>query len=407
MGLFNLTNIKINENSPFDELSRDNYGDLNITEDSQYNLNSFRFPIDVGASDKGHYMVIHINKQIKTQYQTNNDASDPLSDVERRGNSIREELGISTSSIPSAFGSAGAIAQQLFGQQTGSGRIEGTTFSDPVPPIHQSSYTSKYSQVTKQLQKNSFLRTIKRTTDSIALYMPDTLQFSYNQNYSDLQINQGLFPVIAAAGDSIQQSLRQNQSLGSMTVDSLKNLAPFAIRRLVEGTFGDAGLAAGAAFFGTVNNPQLELLYTSPEFRTFRFEFLLYPRSEKEAQQVQQIINRLRFHQAPEILGQGNIGGVGALYLVPPSEFDIKFYYNGYENPNIPKLTTCVLQGIDTDYAPNGQFSAYETETTNGKPTLGGTGMPVGIRLSLTFKETAILTKFDYSKLPGNKGNTL
>jgi hypothetical protein len=34
---------------------------------------------------------------------------------------------------------------------------------------------------------------------------------------------------------------------------------------------------------------------------------------------------------------------------------------------------------------------------------LGGTGMPVGIRLSLTFKETQILTKFNYAGLPGGQ----
>jgi hypothetical protein len=90
--------------------------------------------------------------------------------------------------------------------------------------------------------------------------------------------------------------------------------------------------------------------------------------------------------------------------LVPPSEFDISFYYNGQENPNIPSISTCVLANIETDYAPNGQFAAYEVPNgTGGNPTLGGTGMPVGIRLALTFKETQILTKFNYAGLPGGQ----
>ena len=122
---------------------------------------------------------------------------------------------------------------------------------------------------------------------------------------------------------------------------------------------------------------------------------MLYPRSTKEAQQVQNILNRLRFHQAPEILGQGSSGGLGGFFLVPPSEFDIKFYYNGRINPNIPKISTCVLTSIDTDYAPNG-WAAYEVPSDVGNPSLGKTGMPVGIRLSLTFQETEIMTKDNF-----------
>jgi hypothetical protein len=91
------------------------------------------------------------------------------------------------------------------------------------------------------------------------------------------------------------------------------------------------------------------------------------------------------FHQAPEILP-----GSSGYFLVPPSEFDIEFYYAGALNVNIPKVSTCVLTGIDVDYAPNG-WAAYEIP---GKyPTVGGTGMPVGIKMSLDFKETSIVTK--------------
>ena len=81
--------------------------------------------------------------------------------------------------------------------------------------------------------------------------------------------------------------------------------------------------------------------------------------------------------------------------MTPPSEFDIKFMYNGKENPNIPKVSTCVLESIDIDYAPNG-FSTYEVPGQN-TPTPGGTGTPVGVRMSLQFKETEILTKANFA----------
>ena len=95
------------------------------------------------------------------------------------------------------------------------------------------------------------------------------------------------------------------------------------------------------------------------------------------------------------------LAGAGG-FLVPPSEFDIKFYYNGAENPNIPSISTCVLQTVDVDYAPSG-FAAYEVLEDKGVPGLGSTGMPVGIRLGLVFKETQIITKFDLTQEAGGK----
>ena len=85
------------------------------------------------------------------------------------------------------------------------------------------------------------------------------------------------------------------------------------------------------------------------------------------------------------------LGGTQGRFLVPPSEFDIEFHYNGKPNPNIPRVSTCVLQSIDIDYAPNG-FATYES-ATGTQATRGSTGMPVGIRMNLAFKEIDIITK--------------
>ena len=116
----------------------------------------------------------------------------------------------------------------------------------------------------------------------------------------------------------------------------------------------------------------------------------MMPRSEKEALEVQNIIDLLRFHQAPEISGTFKDG-----FLIPPSEFDIRFYYNGAQNPNIPPIGTCVLDNININYAPNG-FSAYEVPEETF-PSLGRTGMPVAIQLTLAFKEVSYLTKDDFN----------
>jgi hypothetical protein len=108
---------------------------------------------------------------------------------------------------------------------------------------------------------------------------------------------------------------------------------------------------------------------------------------------VQKIIERFRFHQAPELERYPNSKTQSGL-LIPPSEFDIKFFYAGKQNPNIPPISTCVLQSIQVNYAPRG-WTAYESIGDND-PALGRTGMPVAIQMSLGFRETTYITKEDF-----------
>jgi hypothetical protein len=155
------------------------------------------------------------------------------------------------------------------------------------------------------------------------------------------------------------------------------------------GATGRLGLFAAT---GRVTNPMLELIYTSPDLRKFQFEFMFYPRSEKEALEAQRIIDRFRFHQSPELdkFESGRQTGM----LIPPSEFDIKFFYGGRQNPNIPAIGTCVLTNVQVNFAPRG-WSAYEAVGEN-VPSLGRTGMPVAIQMSLQFTETTYVTKEDF-----------
>lgn len=388
MSLFNLNEIDITE-SVLDK----KYSNKNLGLEEKYASNVFRFPIDIGAYDKGHYMIINIGKQLKSKY-TSEDAGEMQ--VERNLGALQESIGKAisvTGATVDAIGNAIDTGYELnLAWQNEANNVIPLALRDD----NTGKASKRFREITSQLQKPSFLRTVRKTTDTIALYMPDTLQFNYNQAYSDIQMNQGLLPALAAAGNegvSLIQNIAKGGNVKSAVSSALKNMSPFIGTKIAETFLGGPGTAIAASLFGAVMNPQLELLYTSPEFRTFRFEFMLYPRSKKESLEVQRIIHRLKFHQAPELLQ----GGPAGLFLVPPSEFDISFYYNGLENHNIPKISTCVLTGIETDYAPNGQFAAYEVPNdTGGTTTLGGTGMPVGVRLALTFKETQILTKFNY-----------
>ena len=354
MAFFSLTDIKYVSGQ-----NRDSEFALNENHFDAYNR---RYPIDIGETDKGHYMTFFIFTQERTQVEGY-----------QQGGYMLDSTGGNATAVDSSEENV------IDAFQFGANELLGS-FGDTLKSV------KNQEVVQNLLKRGNFFRTINRTKDSISLYMPDTLAFDYAQSYSDLSVTADLGKV--GLGLSAAASIYDQRKSG--VSDQVKNAAPFAAE-FAKNTLGSNG---GQTLFSALTavtggalavNPQLELIYQGTGFRNFRFQFMFYPRSKKEAEEVLGIIDSFTFHQAPEVLSSSF-----GRYLVPPSEFDIKFYCNGKENPNIPKMTTSVLTGISVDYAPSG-FASYETLLIN--PERGGTGMPVAIRMDLSFKETQIITK--------------
>lgn len=313
---------------------------------SSFERTTLRYPIDLGASDRGHYVVFYARAQKDTSF-----GFVPGSEGDLQSSDSGYD-----SSISNQIGSGGNL---------------------PTP----------LNVISK---KGLPTRTVL-TTDAVALYMPDTIQYQQQQSYDILKPGTEFLGQLAAAGAAEIEAYTSGIE-GAMKNTFLKNAALIGGSQLTKG-LGAVGELGFTATTGTVVNPILEMIYRSPNFRSFQFDFMFYPRSPKEAVEVQNIIERLRFHQSPELVP--NSEG----FLIPPSEFDIIFYYNGKQNPNIPPIATCVLTDIQVNYTPNG-WSAYE-EKGAPEPSLGGTGMPVVTQLTLQFQETTYLTKDDYSPTVG------
>ena len=374
MALFSLTDIN------FKPDATRNFKSLN-----SYSVDNKRYPIDLGSTDKGHYMMFFINVQKRTQFAANYDTS---------------------GAKPTVLANAQKNNNNTLGGAISNGYEEiKSHVSSPISNLIKNAdneYVNKASDVIGReinagfgrLKEGNLFRSITRTKDTIALYMPDTLNFNYVQHYSDTSLTDafGTPGAIAQGAAAGLDAYNEYKATGKV---NLQNMSPFAVAALTSkfgGSQGPLFTALTSATGGVIaQNPQLELIYSKPEFRRFRFSFMFYPRSEREAREVIDIIEMFKYHQAPELLN-----GTYGRFLVPPSEFDIQFMYNGQENGNIPKVSTCVLTGLDINYAPTGTFAAYETADSNS-PTKGGTGMPVGIGLDLSFTETEIITKNSYN----------
>jgi len=381
MAFFSLTDITyVSDSNRTSEFALDN---------DEFKVYNRRYPIDIGETGKGHYMTFYIRTQQRTQVEGYQQGGSML-DGDGENSRVQLTSEGSLSAVP-------FLVDALIGGDRNGEVDESVSVKenpDFLERFKNSSAASelrslKNSEVGKNLLKRgNFFRTINRTKDSISLYMPDTLLFEYAQSYNDLNVSADLGNL--GLGLSAAASI-YDQRKGGVS-NQIKNAAPFA----AEFAKNKLGSNGGQTLFSAVTaatggalavNPQLELIYQGTGFRNFRFQFMFYPRSRKEAEEVLGIIDSFTFHQAPEVLSSSF-----GRYLVPPSEFEIKFYCNGQENPNIPKMTNSVLTGMNVDYAPSG-FASYETLFDGMDPVRGGTGMPVAIRMDLSFKETEIITK--------------
>ena len=418
MSLFGFGDITFNK-----EQSKNSKGPLSALEKTPFEKNSYRYPLDIGNYDKGHYMVIYIKQQNNTSFpaQITNfpkDGSSSTNTQTLNGNvgNISSNFGggllskvngglnkINASNGGQFAGITNSLSQGLsgaLGKLNGvSGKIGNLFGQTSVIGGSSGSTQAVLNTSIKRITNKNFVKTTTLTTDAIALYMPDTLLYSYSQNFETVSPGIEASGKILAAGSS---ALEANKAGATIIEAIMKAGAP-----ALEGAAKNKGvdIVAGAtgqgeagklakAFLGQLVNPMLELIYQAPNMREFQFDFMFYPRDEKEALEVQKIIERLRFHQAPEFAKMSLSSATTEAFLMPPSQFDIRFYYGGSENINLPPISTCVLKSIDVNYAPNG-WSAYEVP---GEPaSLGRTGMPVATQLTLQFQETTYLTKADFN----------
>ena len=410
MPFFGLSDIKINQ-----EPKRS--GPLFKLEGSAFETDTFKYPIDVGNADKGHYIMFTCYGKYHNLSPVNNGYQKPSNAKTDRfvAGGFADQINNKINSLASqgedllnkgltklkGTGKVGAKVGEALDNFANSGNIQSKAREQSNRDIE-----NKLSDITQSNEKFNKKGPGERTEDVIALYMPDTVAFSSQQAYDSLRPgNEFTGQALAGGGDlvaSIKDAIKDNSKFADkMGAAGNEIMASGLGKKAAQEALTKIGLgndSIRSILFGggkAVINPMLELIYSSPDFRSFQFEFFFYPRSKDEALEVQKIIQLFRYHQAPDITASGGL-------LIPPTNFGIKFYYAGTENPNLPAILNCVLESMDVNYAPNG-FSTYE-EYGENKPSIGGTGMPVGIQLSLNFKETQYITKQTIRQESGLRG---
>lgn len=209
----------------------------------------------------------------------------------------------------------------------------------------------------------------KNTETVIALYMPETMAFTYNTPYDDTSL--------LGIGQSIAGGLGglMDKSKSGKAISGIKNLfgkTGSAISKAISiADTGGARLALQTQ--GLAINPQKQLLFQGIGFREYQLMFTFTPYSKQESETVEKIIKKFKENALPEITGSA-----GGMFFKIPSSFNLKFMFNGSENKKISKVTESVLTAIDVNYSPN-TWSSYSD------------GAPVQIMLTLNFKEIQLV----------------
>ena len=239
---------------------------------------------------------------------------------------------------------------------------------------------------------------------SIILPIPSNVQDGNTVNYEDSRLN-GLTGAVASAASGLMNASFSNlgENIENVTKEFGKNMGGAGTAQdLINKFFVSqaAGLVGGnlsvnsllAREQGAIFNPNMELLFNGPTIRSFRFQFKMTPRNQKEGQEVRQIIREFKRSMAPKVTAVGGPPGSNNLFLKTPDVFELT-YRQGKENHKfLNKFKQCVLQDISVNYTGEGTYATYDD------------GTPVSMIMDLTFKELEPIYDTDYYDMrPGIK----
>lgn len=235
---------------------------------------------------------------------------------------------------------------------------------------------------------------------TIILPIPDDVKDSNGVTWG----NSSLGPIqalAAAAGESFIKNpgdviKNAESSMGKILSASQTGTAQ-KTAQAVGISFGISKLLGGnestnnftSRYAGAVFNSNIELVFSSVNLReAFTFGFDIVPRSQKEAQQVKDIIRAFKKHSA----AKKSIGAATGLFLKAPEVFKLEYMNGTRPHPYLNKFKICALQSMGVNYTPSGTYATYADAA------------PVNMTLTLSFKELTPIYSEDYDTGAGTEG---
>ena len=354
---------------------------------TQQSTKMLTYPIDVGADpgigNNGHYIMFFINEQQSTKLKFGDETDKPEGAM-----NIQKEL--QKRKIPAVVkqfdSKTGGFLQKAIANITSSNLLSG--YTDVIGNL-KTDTTGRIKhnpiiQKTRVDDKNSSIVVERAPTTrldtAIAMYMPTNIKVSYGAEYTDTPIGQFTDAVV----DVVQGGMSPEE-LKSSIANETGEIGEYGIRQGLKGLgevpgFGGA-LEAKEMMEGVIFADRMELAFKGIGKRQFSYEFKMMPRSQAEADQIQEIIYAFKFNMMPEF-----VGDTKGRKLKVPNTFDIQYMYQNAENSYLNKVSTCFLEKMDVSYGGE-RYKTFDASSTNaGAP-------PVETTISLNFLEIELITR--------------
>ena len=208
-------------------------------------------------------------------------------------------------------------------------------------------------------------RRFTRKYETIQLPMQPQLSESTAVSWGGDTLNAAQAAGARAAFESIESFRGEGGLQGAIDAlgDGLNDLVGLAkddrTKQAISAYF--AGQAVGANVLGRttgqVINPNLELLFTGPNLRSFNFNFTLTPRDAEEARIVRKMVRAMKRNMTPQRSSE-------ALFLKSPRIFELEYIYGEGNTPHpfMNKFKPCACTSFTVNYTPDGSYMTYRDE---------------------------------------------
>ena len=262
---------------------------------SKWSYSTLEYPIDIQQrSDLGHYMMFYVN----------------VMDSARSGYSHNSGINVKTgdqwvtdhqSSKQELTGARKALRHETEFSAAQASTNDGTVNSSFTPGSKPKVVGRKHHQGRLARTASWASKRTVRTTDSIVLYMPATIQTNTNVVYKGSEMGNLASTIATAAGDFYSKA----QEIGPLdaAMEQIPNWLEMGIedvqRAIAKGVSAIVGGDIASAVDKISNRAQnryLESLYDSIGFRKFSYTYKFTPKSPEESLKVREIIRLFKFH---------------------------------------------------------------------------------------------------------------
>ena len=219
-------------------------------------------------------------------------------------------------------------------------------------------------------------RNIQKTGTAIGLYMPPSVNVSYNMDYSEGEIG--------VMGEALYGLFKDYQA-GKLGMDSINNAAGTAGTGLEKMGVGmiDKVIPGAKDLYaieqGAIITPRTEMMFRGTGRRSFSFSFTFIPKSAEETQIVHKIIKEFKIGMSPTFKTSGS-----TREMTIPDVFSVQYMHINGPNNYINKIGKCYLKTMDVSYGGD-KFVTYNADK-EGAP-------PQKTTISLSFQELEIMDR--------------